>query len=330
MVRNVVKGFDPSKPLFLTKKGLNNLKYLTVTEIAAQWEISTVRVREYCRDGRIPKAIRRNRNWLIPEDAEKPGLPPAEEAPVPDMVKRILYQKVRNNHFGLYEYLQVNLAYSSCRMASNRLTRTQVLDLYRTGKLGHNFENTKVDDIIDVVNHFIACAHVLDTVMKPLSLDYIRNIHRDLTYGTYADRTNRCEAGTFRMRAPMAHVTGATKPERISLELDRLIRGYEKLKPNLEGVLSFHVAFEEIRPFADYNGRVGRLILMKECLRYGIDLFIFDDKHRREYNQGIDMWDENPLILTNAVLEAQERFRNQMDTCRLFEYHRTQNPRKLL
>ncbi len=158
----------------------------------------------------------------------------------------------------------------------------------------------------------------------------IRNIHRDLTYGTYAARSNRIVAGAFRSRPPKAHATGAAKPERISLELDRLIRGYEKLKPNLEGVLSFHVAFEEIRPFSDYNGRVGRLILMKECLRHGIDPFIFDDKHRREYNQGIDQWDENPLILTNAVLEAQERFRNQMDTCRLFEYHRTQNPRKLL
>ena len=90
------------------------------------------------------------------------------------------------------------------------------------------------------------------------------------------------------------------------------------------------MSFEEIRPFADYNGRVGRLIMMKECLRHEVDMFIIDDKRRREYNQGIDMWDENPLILTEIVHEAQERFRNQLDTCRLFEYYRTKNPRRLL
>ncbi len=306
------------------------MKYLTVKETSEKWGVSIQMVRKYCRDRRIPKVIQKDGSWLIPEDAEKPGTPPAEETPLPDVVKKILYQKARNNHFGIYEYLQVNLAYSSCRMASNRLTRTQVLDLYRTGKLGHNFENTKVDDIIEIINHFAACSRVLDTVMKPLSLDYIRNIHRDLTYGTYADRTNRIVAGAFRMRPPTAHAIGAAKPERISLELDRLIRGYEKLKLNLDGVLSLHVAFEEIRPFSDYNGRVGRLILMKECLRYGIDPFIIDDKHRAAYNRGIAMWDEDPSILTGVVIQAQKRFQNQMDACRLFEYHRTQNPRKLL
>lgn len=306
------------------------MKYLTVTEAAAQWEISTVRVRTYCREGRIPNVIHKDKGWLIPEDAEKPGLPSAEEAPLPDLVKKIAYQKVRNNHFGIYEYIQVNMAYSSCRMASNRLTRTEVMDIYRTGKLGHNFENVKVDDIIEIINHFTACCHVLDTVMTPLSLDYIRNIHRDLTYGTFADRTNQITAGAFRQRPSKTYSAGAAKPERISQELDRLVRSYERLKPNLERILDFHVSFEEIRPFPDYNGRTGRLIMMKECLRHEVDMFIIDDKHRREYNNGIDMWDENPLILTEAVHQAQERFRNQLDTCRLFEYCRTQNPRKLL
>ena len=306
------------------------MKYLTVKEAAEKWGVSIQMVRKYCRDKKIKRAIQKENSWLIPESTERPGAATAEEVPLPALVKKLSYQKVRNNHFGIYEYIQINMAYSSCRMASNRLTRTQVTDIYRTGKLGHNFENVKVDDIIEIINHISACSHVLDTIMTPLSLDYIRNIHRDLVYGTYADRTNQITAGAFRQRPPKRHTAEAARPERISQELDRLVRGYEKLKPDLQKILDFHVSFEEIRPFPDYNGRVGRLIMMKECLRHNVDMFIIDDKRRREYNHGIDMWDENPLILTETVHEAQERFRNQLDTCRLFEYQRTLNPRKLL
>ena len=126
------------------------------------------------------------------------------------------------------------MAYSFCRMVGNRLARTQIIDIYRTDKLGHDFENVKADDTIEIINHFTACSHVLDTVMTPLNLDYIRNVHRDLTYGTYADRTNQITAGAFRQCASKARTSEAARPERISQELERLVRSYEKLKPNLE------------------------------------------------------------------------------------------------
>ena len=101
-----------------------------------------------------------------------------------------------------------------------------------------------------------------------------------------------------------------------------LIKNYEKISVGLLQILDFHVQFERIHPFDDYNGRVGRIIMMKECLRHDIAPFIIDDKRRGAYNRGIVQWDTDPEILQNVVCEAQKRFQNKLDTCQLMQYHR--------
>ena len=113
---------------------------------------------------------------MIPEGALKPGVLAAREPVITPLVKRILYERERNNHYGIYEYIQVNLAYSSSRMASNRLTLMQVEDIYRTNKIATAFEPTKVDDIIEIKNHFIAMRYIVDNIHAPLSVDFIRQI----------------------------------------------------------------------------------------------------------------------------------------------------------
>lgn len=284
------------------------MNYCSVKETAERWEVSGQLVRRLCKEGRIPGAIQRDTGWVIPEDTERPGAPPKVPAPEPtSLLKRVLYQKERNNHFDVYEHIQVNLAYSSCRMASNRLTRQQVEEVYRTDKISVAFEPMKIDDLIEIVNHFRCVSYMLDNVSKPLSQTMIRKLHYLLSYGTYAARDTKTEPGEYRKTSAKIGV----HPAQIQSALDSAMRAYEKAEPSLDGILEFHVRLECIRPFEDYNGRVGRVIMMKECLRRGVDPFVIDDKRRGEYNRGIAEWDTDRETLRIVAQQSQARFRKQ-------------------
>lgn len=286
--------------------------------MADSWDVTIQLVRRYCKDGKVPNAVLTEQGWLIPEGTLKPGTEIKRETPQTPLVKKILYQRERNNHFGIYEYIQVNLAYSSSRIASNRLTRNQVEEMYRTKRITASFEPTKVDDIVEMMNHFICMRYVVDNITAPLTVSFVKQVHYILTYGTYADQSHKTGVGEFRIKPAKL----GSPPQKINKEVADLFKAYERKSAKLDGILNFHVQFERIRPFDDYNGRVGRILMVKECLRYGIDPFIIDDKRRGEYNRGIAQWDTNPEILQKVVCEAQKRFQNKLDTCRLMQYHR--------
>ena len=299
------------------------MKLLSTKEISEKWGISERMVRRLCVDGRIPEAKLENGNWVIPEGTPKPKRKPKERPADSKKVltafaKRVVYQRTKNNHYGIYEYIQINLTYSSNRMASNRLTRNEVEEVYRTNKITTSFEPVKVDDIIETINHFAAVRYIVDNITAPLTQTFIKKLHHILTYGTYADRKENLRPGDFRT----SNSTIGVADKEITATLGTLLRGYENSPVNMERVLDFHVQFEKIRPFEDYNGRVGRLIIMKECLRYGIDPFIIDDKRRGAYNRGIANWNDDPEILTAVALEAQKRFQGKMELCKLFQYAR--------
>lgn len=296
------------------------MRYISVKEAAAQWGVTIQMVRRYCQKGMIPQVIQENGGWRIPEGTPRPGMPKPEvvEPKHSSLVNQIKYQRSKNNHFGIYEYIQVNLAYSSNRMASNRLTREQVEDLYRTKKLSVSFEPTKVDDIIEIMNHFICTKEMVDTIMEPLSPSLVRRYHYCLTYGTYADKKHQIGIGEYRKNPNKMGVAA----KHISSKMDELIRAYEAKNIDFDTILDFHVRFEHIHPFDDYNGRVGRLIMVKECLRHGIIPFIIDDKRRGEYNKGIKCWSKDSDVLRNSCLKAQERFNRQLELQRLLQRNR--------
>ena len=294
------------------------MKLCTAREMADSWDVTIQLVRRYCKDGKIPNAVLTEQGWMIPEGTLRPGTEFKRETPQTPLVKKILYQRERNNHFGIYEYIQVDLAYSSSRMASNRLTRQQVEGIYRTNRISPAFEATKVDDIVEIMNHFICMRYVVDNVTAPLTVSFVKQVHHFLTYGTYADQNHKTGVGEFRIKPDKLGIP----PQQINKAMTDLIKDYERKAAKLEQILAFHVQFERIHPFDDYNGRVGRILMVKECLRYGIDPFIIDDKRRGAYNRGIAQWDTDPEILQKVVCEAQKRFQNKLDTCRLMQYHR--------
>ena len=300
------------------------MEYQTVRQKAEEWNMTIQMVRRYCKIGRIPDAVQRDGAWMIPANAESPGRPQKHQRKevVTSIVKKVAYQKNKNNHFGLYEYLQVNAAYSSNRMASNRLTLEQVIDIYRTRKISIAFEPMKIDDLVEVVNHFIAMQYIVDNIMKPLSKDIIRRVHYLLVYGTYAERKHKTDAGEYRTEP---HQYGISA-KRIPTALEEIIVDYENCESiDIDRIMDFHVRFERIHPFSDYNGRVGRLLMIKECLRNNIEPFIIDDKHRGDYYRGLKRWEKNPDVLRNVCIRAQDRFRRQMEVCMLMQYYRPPN-----
>lgn len=308
------------------------MNFYTAKQIAEKWNLSVQLVRRYCKEGRIKSAFQYEGQWLIPENTKPPGLEDTDENQKPPLLKKILYQLERNNHYGIYEYIQINLAYSSSRMASNRLTRQQVQEMYRSKHITPSFESTKVDDIIEIDNHFMCVRYAIENALQPLTVDLVKQIHHLLTYGTYADKRLKISVGAFRSTPAKLGVP----PEKIQKGLAALLRDYEKWSANYEfssvnyekdpevlvKILDFHTRFEHIHPFDDYNGRAGRILMLKECLRHGIDPFIIDDKHRGAYNRGIANWDTNPAFLQYVATEAQKGFQSKMETFHLMQYHR--------
>ena len=302
------------------------MNFCSVRETAEKWGVSERFVRKLCKEGRIENAIWDEKTWLIPSGIEKPERKKyerktEENALNPDLseyAKRIVRQRIKNNHYGIYEYIQLNLTYSSNRMASNRLTRNEVEEIYRTNKITSSFEPAKVDDIIETVNHFAAVRFVIDNITEPLTGVMIRKLHHILTYGTYADRKEKIRPGEYRVSKTDVGIPA----KEIVPAVSAMIREYEKGLITLDRILDFHVRFERIRPFEDYNGRLGRLIMLKECLRHEIDPFIIDDKRRSQYMRGILSWDDDPKIFRELAQGAQARLRGKWDLFRLMEYCR--------
>ena len=162
----------------------------------------------------------------------------------------------------------------------------------------------------------------MDNISAPLTQAFIKKLHHILTYGTYADRKENLRPGEFRLSKSKIGVPHKD----ITPALSALLKEYEKGAVDMERILDFHVRFEQIRPFEDYNGRIGRLIIMKECLRHGVDPFVIDDKRRGAYNRGITAWSEDHAPLISVSLEAQKRFQGKMELCKLFQYARYPEP----
>ena len=300
------------------------MEYMTVKEATEKWEMSGQIIRRFCRQERIPGAIIRNGVWVIPANAKRPdrvGQVASDAVELPPLAKKLIRQKKKKNFHGLYDYVQTDLTYSSCRMASNRLTRGQVETIFKKGKVSVSFEPMKVSDLVEVLNHCVCVDYILDHVQEPLTPKFIKELHYQLVFGTVDDRRKRVAPGQYRSPKSSRRVPFMLPADQISSKLKALIAEYEALtEVERRDILRFHVRFERIFPFEDCNGRIGRLILFKECLRHDVMPFIIDDKRRSRYLEGLRKWDDDPGILTEVVMEAQSRFDAQIQLQNLSEH----------
>ena len=300
------------------------MQYISTKAASEKWAITEQLIRRYCRQERIPGAIQKEGAWLIPEDAKKPAKiePMEKDVPeLPPLAKKLVRQKKKKNFHGLYDYVQTDLTYSSSRMASNRLTRQQVETIFKKGKVSVSFEPMKVSDLVEVLNHCVCVDYILDHVEEPLSQKFIKHLHYQLTFGTVDERRKKVTPGQYRTKNSYRTEPFMSPSDKISDKLKVLVAEYESLdEVDRRDILDFHVRFERIFPFEDYNGRVGRLIMFKECLRHEVMPFILDDKRRGRYLEGIREWDDDPGILSEVVMEAQSRFDAQIQLQLLSEH----------
>ena len=300
------------------------MQYISTKAASEKWAITEQLIRRYCRQERIPGAIQKEGAWLIPEDAKKPAKIESMEKDVPELpplAKKLIRQKKKKNFHGLYDYVQTDLTYSSSRMASNRLTRQQVETIFKKGKVSVSFEPMKVSDLVEVLNHCVCVDYILDHVEEPLSQKFIKHLHYQLTFGTVDERRKKVTPGQYRTKNSYRTEPFMSPSDRISDKLKALVAEYESLdEVDRREILDFHVRFERIFPFEDCNGRIGRLIMFKECLRHEVMPFILDDKRRSRYLEGIQEWDDDPGILSEVVMEAQSRFDAQIQLQLLAEH----------
>ena len=296
------------------------MKWLSVQEVARNWGVTAQTVRYYCREGYITDAFMSERCWYIPSTASMPELDEWKKVP-PPLLEKLLIQK-GSTYRGIYNYLQINMAYSSSRMASNRLTRNHVECLFKKGKLLSTNEMMKLNDFIEVRNHFLCVDYILDEAMSPLRVSLVTELHGLLFSDVCGHKLKPQRSAIFRSSRSNAYTTTNDSPEEIRQCLSNLFKRYEKIvNVRLHDILWLHVQFERIVPFNDGNGRIGRLIILKECLRNNIMPFVIDDKRRFEYLRGISDWDERPGLLLNVCKECQARFSSDMETMKLIDAH---------
>ena len=296
------------------------MDYIPIKEAADRWGVSEVVARKYCRDHRVPGAVQQNGSWLIPANAKKPEkiVNKRSVEKLSSVGKKLRHQKSKRNPHGLYDYVMINFTYSSCRMASNRLTRDQIESIYRKGKICQLFEPTKVSDMVEAMNHCVCIDYILDHAGEPLTHKMIMELHYLLMFGTVDHRKKFVTPGVYRTKGILRRDRDMPPAEEIDGSLRALIRNYEDTQEiGINEILDFHVQFERIVPFEDGNGRVGRLILFKECLRQGVTPFIIDDKRRSQYLAGLKEWDDYRITLLEVATVAQERFELQLAHDRL-------------
>lgn len=285
------------------------MKYSSVAEIARKWNMSERSVRNYCTQGRIPGAFLTGKTWNIPEDAVKPDRQPrAKKAPA-TLLEVLLREKESKLSGSIYHKVQIDLTYNSNHMEGSRLTHEQTRHIFETSTIGITDEAVNVDDIVETANHFRCIDMIIDSANHPLSERFIKQLHLTLKSGTSDSRKDWFAVGAYKKLPNEVGGRETALPENVSREMKALLESYNAMpQKTLEEIIDFHVRFESIHPFQDGNGRVGRLILFKECLRNHIVPFIISDDLKLFYYRGLREWDKEKGYLMDTCLTAQDRF----------------------
>ena len=293
------------------------MNYTTVAEIAKKWDVSERAVRNYCAEGRVAGAILEGKTWKIPENAEKPIRKKREDASntLLDILKEEKKTKLRG---GIYHRVQVDLTYNSNHIEGSRLTHDQTRYIFETNTIGIVDEAVRVDDIIETTNHFRCIDFIIDKANASLSETVIKQLHYLLKSGTSDSRKDWFAVGEYKKLPNEVGGMDTTLPEEVSKEIKNLLAWYNAIENvTLEDIIEFHVRFEKIHPFQDGNGRVGRLIMFKECLKNNIVPFIIDENHKLFYYRGLKEWTRERGYLVDTCLSAQDNFKLRLDYYRI-------------
>lgn len=291
------------------------MRYFSAIEMAKIWAISVRSVRNYCTQGRVDGAFLAGKTWQIPEDAKKPERLNKKKITLLDILKE---QKVSKYSGGIYHKTQINLTYNSNHIEGSRLSHDQTRYIFETNTIGLENEVLNVDDILETANHFRCIDMIIDHAKDVLSEKFIKELHFVLKNGTSDSRKEWFVVGDYKKIPNEVGGMNTTLPEEVAQRMKELLKEYnDKKEKSFEDILDFHVRFERIHPFQDGNGRVGRLILFKECLKYNIVPFIIDDHLKMFYYRGLKEWDYEKGYLIDTCLSAQDKYKAYLDYFRI-------------
>lgn len=291
------------------------MKYVSVADIAKKWQISDRSVRNYCAQGRVAGAFIKGKKWQIPENAENPKRKSKQTVALRDILQA---EKADKYSGGIYHKTQIELTYNSNHIEGSRLTHEQTRYIFETNTIGVENEVLNVDDVIETANHFRCIDIAIDEATKALTERFIKKLHFTLKNGTSDSRKNWFAVGDYKKLPNEVGGKSTVLPEAVADKVKKLLADYSRKKhKTLEDILDFHVKFEKIHPFQDGNGRVGRLIIFKECLKYNIVPFIIEDNLKLYYYRGLQEWENDRAYLMDTCLTAQDRYKAYLDYFRI-------------
>lgn len=298
--------------------GDDSVNYISAAETAKKWNVSERTVRNYCAVGKIPGAVLAGKTWKIPETAEKPSRINAKGNTQNHLLRVLQIEKRTQQKGGIYHKVQIDLTYNSNHIEGSRLTHDQTRYIYETNTIGMADGSVNVDDIVETANHFRCIDLVIDAARQPLTETLIKRLHSTLKSGTSDARKDWFAVGGYKRVPNEVGGRETTAPEHVAQEMAVLLKQYNRDKEHtLEQIVAFHHDFECIHPFQDGNGRVGRLLLFKECLRNNIVPFIIDDDLKLFYYRGLHEWNHERGYLLDTCLTAQDRFKAYLDYFRI-------------
>ncbi|WP_297863268.1 Fic family protein [uncultured Acidaminococcus sp.] len=286
------------------------MDYRSVKDTAAKWKISERAVRKYCSEGRVPGAFLTGKTWNVPENAEKPLRRKRKDARPATLLDILREEKKGRVSGGLYHRLQIDMTYNSNHIEGSRLTHEQTRYIYETRTIAPENEPIRLDDVMETVNHFRCIDEVIDHADHQLSEAYILKLHQILKMNTTDAQKEWFAVGTWKKLPNEVGGQPTAAPEKVPAAIKNLLAAYNKnSQKTLDEILDFHVQFERIHPFQDGNGRVGRLIMLGECLRNNIVPFIITEELKFYYYRGLAEWDKEPGYLRDTCLTAQDYFK---------------------
>ena len=287
------------------------MDYISVTQFARQHDLSERTVRNWCREGKIPGAFLTGKTWSIPVDA---SLPHKGKYKISPLLKRLREEKGGRISGGIYHRTQIDLTYNSNHIEGSRLTHEQTRFIFETNTIGITDENINVDDIVETTNHFRCIDLIIDRTEDRLTEAFVKELHRILKTGTSDSRKSWFNVGEYKKIPNEVGGSATCPPEEVHARMKSLLSAYNaKTDKVLEDIIDLHQKFETIHPFQDGNGRVGRLVMFKECLANGIVPFIITEELKLFYYRGLREWGHVNGYLTDTCLTAQDYYKKLLD-----------------
>ena len=293
------------------------MAYISVIQFAEKYGISERTARNYCAQGKIEGAFLTGKTWNIPADAALPKRGSAKEMVSP-LLKALREQKASKLKGSIYHRTQIDLTYNSNHIEGSKLTHDQTRYIFETNTIGITDSAINVDDIVETINHFRCIDYIIDYTEERLTEAFIKQLHLLLKTGTSDNRKDWFVVGDYKRLPNEVGGQETCPPEEVHKQMKALLTDYNhnrqktKVSTNrpLEDILDFHVRFEQIHPFQDGNGRVGRLLMFKECLANDIVPFIITDELKLFYYRGLREWGHINGYLTDTCLTAQDQYKD--------------------